>query len=206
MLQSLSSWATILDEAEAIPTIYTTGHGEVIGDDDLEVPAQRVGVRSTELLKMSEHSMVNSEEHAAAFANIPATHLYEESDAATELDALMAARRHKIESIKAMEAKVHSDVAAEMDVGIRVNPALAAALAARHPCEEMSCQRETTASARAEPTNQDGHSPTLHAVEDCQRLNDDDEHRSVSSQLDVGEDRHQNVINLLDIDEEDSDA
>ena len=116
VLQSVPAWAVVLDVAASLPAEFVTGHGVegvLVESTDAEVAVALAGA--------GDGVGVVAADSAGSAADAFDT---AQGARADELQLLMAARREKLTRIELMGTRMHSELAAKMDVGVRVNPML----------------------------------------------------------------------------------
>ena len=121
VLQSVPAWALVLDVAARLPPQFATGHGVegvLVEASYAETAAAQAGAGDGVGVVAADGAGSADSEGSAANAFDAA------QGAQDELQLLMAARREKLTSIELMGRRMHSELAAKMDVGVRVNPML----------------------------------------------------------------------------------
>ena len=121
VLQSVPAWALVLDVAARLPPQFATGHGVegvLVEASYAETAAAQAGAGDGVGVVAADGAGSADSEGSAADAFDAA------QGAQDELQLLMAARREKLTSIELMGRRMHSELAAKMDVGVRVNPML----------------------------------------------------------------------------------
>jgi hypothetical protein len=116
VLQSVPAWAVVLDVAASLPAEFVTGHGVegiLVKSSDAEVAAALAGAGDGVGVVAADSAGSAADAFDAA-----------QGARADELQLLMAARREKLTRIELMGTRMHSELAAKMDVGVRVNPML----------------------------------------------------------------------------------
>ena len=116
VLQSVPAWAVVLDVAASLPAEFVTGHGVegvLVEASDAEVDAALAGAGDGVGVVAADSAGSAADAFDAA-----------QGARADELQLLMAARREKLTRIELMGTRMHSELAAKMDVGVRVNPML----------------------------------------------------------------------------------
>ncbi|KOO31561.1 prematurely terminated mRNA decay factor-like protein [Chrysochromulina tobinii] len=116
VLQSVPAWAVVLDVAASLPAEFVTGHGVegvLVESSDAEVDAALAGAGDGVGVVAADSAGSAADAFDAA-----------QGARADELQLLMAARREKLTRIELMGTRMHSELAAKMDVGVRVNPML----------------------------------------------------------------------------------
>jgi hypothetical protein len=116
VLQSVPAWAVVLDVAASLPAEFVTGHGVegvLVEASDAEVDAALAGAGDGVGVVAADSAGSAADAFDAA-----------QGARADELQLLMAARREKLSRIELMGTRMHSELAAKMDVGVRVNPML----------------------------------------------------------------------------------
>jgi hypothetical protein len=116
VLQSVPAWAVVLDVAASLPAEFVTGHGVegvLVESSDAEVDAALAGAGDGVGVVAADSAGSAADAFDAA-----------QGARADELQLLMAARREKLSRIELMGTRMHSELAAKMDVGVRVNPML----------------------------------------------------------------------------------
>ena len=121
VLQSVPAWALVLDVAARLPPQFATGHGV----EGVLVEASYVETAAAQAGAGDGVGVVAADGAGSADSEGSAANAFDAAQGAQdELQLLMAARREKLTSIELMGRRMHSELAAKMDVGVRVNPML----------------------------------------------------------------------------------
>ena len=121
VLQSVPAWALVLDVAARLPPQFATGHGV----EGVLVEALYAETAAAQAGAGDGVGVVAADGAGSADSEGSAANAFDAAQGAQdELQLLMAARREKLTSIELMGRRMHSELAAKMDVGVRVNPML----------------------------------------------------------------------------------